>query len=95
MSFTLEIYNLLIRYTKDSEGLDVTIDDLYKLPWWRCVWGYWKAKAYYKMDGYYERLEDVPDGLEDYTIMEDAYVAYRGETVQRITKEDCKSIYGK
>jgi len=23
------------------------------------------------MDGYYERLEDVPEGLEDFTIMDD------------------------
>jgi hypothetical protein len=95
MSFQKEIYDLLIRYTKDVDGTDITLAELQDLPWWRCVWGWWKAQAYYKVNGYYERLEDVPKGMDDYTIIsEEVCTTYRGKTVQSMTKADCKSIYG-
>jgi hypothetical protein len=100
MSYTTEMYNLIIRFTKDSKGKEITLDDLYKLPYWRCVWGSWRAKAYYKMDGYYESLSDVPEGLEDYIIMTDKvntkYGTFNGRHpyVQLMTKEYCKEVYG-
>lgn len=92
--FTVEIFELLKRYTKDSEGLDITLSELQNLPWWRCVWGHWKAKAYYQMDGFYERLEDVPGGLESYSIVDEVYTSYRNGVIQVMTKATCKSIYG-
>jgi hypothetical protein len=95
MSFSLEIYQLLSRYTKDSEGKDITLKELQNIAWWRCVWGSWKAMAYYKMYGFYERIEDVPEGLEDYCIVNEVYTTYgRGRKPQVMTKEDCRSIYG-
>ena len=95
----MEIYNLLIRYTKDLDGKDITLEDLYKLPWWRCVWGNWLAKAYYGVDNYYQKIEDVPEGSESYQIIDGdvmtQYFMSRGTwVVQPISKEDCKSIYG-
>jgi hypothetical protein len=99
MNFTMEIYNLLVRYTKDSEGIHITVAQLQNLGWWRCVWGWWRAKASYKMDGYYERSEDVPEDLQDYTIMTDKLKAHTfmfngRKVVQRMAVETCKSIYG-
>lgn len=98
MSFTKDIYNLLIRFTKDSEGLDITLEDLRKLPWWRCVWGWWMAKAYYQLDGYYQRIEDIPEGLESYTIMNEVLTQHWMEQgimkTQVITKAECKLFYG-
>lgn len=98
MSFTTEIYDLLVRYTKDLDDKDITLEDLYKLPWWRCVWGNWKAQAYYKMNGFYERVADVPDGLTDYTIMDMVkthHFVFNGQKITQImTKSECKSIYG-
>jgi hypothetical protein len=98
MSFNLEIYELLKRYTKDLDGTDITLAELQNLPWWRCVWGWWKALAYYKMNDNYERLEDVPDGLDNFTIMGEVRTQYhciKGiKSEQSMTKEECKRIYG-
>ncbi|MDB5055464.1 MAG: hypothetical protein JWM44_3514 [Bacilli bacterium] len=94
----MEIYELLQRYTKDSEGKDITLAELQSIAWWRCVWGHWMAKAYYQIDGFYQRLEDVPEGLEDYHIVDEVYTKYWTERgvlkSQVLTKEDCKRIYG-
>lgn len=99
MSFTMDIYNLLIRYTKDSEGKDISLKELQNIELWRCIWGWWRAKAFYQIDGYYQRLEDVPEGLEDYIIQTDElnikYGTFNGSKyVQQMTRADCKSIYG-
>jgi 2-methylisocitrate lyase-like PEP mutase family enzyme len=99
MSFTMEIYNLLVRYTKDFDGRDITVAELQALGWWRCVWGTWRAKAYYKMDGFYECLEDVPEGLHEFTIQTDKlnkmyYLSMGKQETQVIKIESCKKFYG-
>jgi hypothetical protein len=99
MSFTMEIYHLLVRYTKDSEGKDITVAELQNIAWWRCVWGSWRAMAYYKMDGFYERLEDVPAGLQEFTIQTDKlntryYLSMGKQETQVITVETCRKFYG-
>jgi hypothetical protein len=93
--FSMEIYQLLIKYTKDIEGKDITLGELQYIAWWRCVWGYWKAQAYYKTNGYYERLEDVPEGLMNYVVQTDENNDhYINGRLQRTSKETCRKIYG-
>lgn len=93
-----EMYALLIRFTKDSEGKDITVPELQNLAHWRCVWGWWMALAYYKMNGYYMSKEDVPEGLDHYSVIDEVLTKYwteRGKLKsQVITKADCKSFYG-
>lgn len=96
--FLKDMYNQLISYTKDSEGKDITIPELQNLPYWRCVWGWWMSKAYYQLDRFYQRLEDVPAGLERYSVMDEVLTQYwveRGKMRSQVTtKADCKSFYG-
>lgn len=93
-----EMYQLLIRYTKDIDSTDITVAELQRLPYWRCVWGNWKAKAHYQMDYYYERLEDVLEGLDSYSIMGEVFTTYWTECgelrSQAMDKDTCKSVYG-
>lgn len=99
MSFSKEMYDLLIRYTKDSEGMDITLPDLQALPYWRCVWGRWMAQAYYGMNNFYSRLEDAPLELPSvYVINNDAFTSYKWtdkyEVINSMDKATCKSVYG-
>ena len=96
--FKLEMFNLLIKFAKDSQNIDVTYEELLLLPYWRCVWGWWMAKAYYQIDYHYKRLEDVPEGTENYSIVGDVYTSYRMERgqieSQSITMDECRKYYG-
>lgn len=96
MTFEIELYNLLIRYAKDYQGKEVTLKELQQQDYYKCVWGHWRALAYYKLKGYYERLEDVPEGLESFTIMTDKlHTQYlKSGNVQVTDLETCRKFYG-
>lgn len=99
MSYTEEMFDLLIRYTKDIDGTDITYERLRELPYWRCVWGWWQALAHYGIRDHYKCLEDVPEGLESYTIItSESWTQYwktadGHKSSQTMDKKTCRSIY--
>ncbi|WP_207953324.1 hypothetical protein [Paenibacillus agricola] len=78
---------------------DMTAQQLSFHPYHKQVWAWWKALAYYGMNGNYERLEDAPNGMRSIWIIGKTNLNYiwkngKYEYLQQITKEDCKNIYG-
>jgi hypothetical protein len=102
LSITIkETISILQRYTKDTTGKDITEAEIRRMPYHRAVFGEWKARAYYKIRNYYQRLEDVPEGVDRVHIVTDndsmAYERKNGEWVPdyttRLTKEEVAACY--
>ncbi|QGQ97040.1 hypothetical protein EHS13_20195 [Paenibacillus psychroresistens] len=73
--------------------------ELQRIAWWRCVWGWWRALAFYNMRDHYERLEDVPEGMLEFTIQTKHlntryYLSMGNQITQVIDVETCKKFYG-
>ncbi|WP_010498516.1 hypothetical protein [Paenibacillus elgii] len=105
MSFDQEINTLILRYLHDKyhdQYAEWTIENIRVQPRWRRVWAFWEAKCHYEQNGHFQQLENAPPGLPSVWVMERGEnVNYRwdanaGEYVflQKVTKEECKAIYG-
>jgi hypothetical protein len=97
MNFTNEMNTLIQRYLKEAKSQELTLDEINLRTLDKRVWTWWTALACYKIKNYYERIEDVPEGLEEYNIMGKELTQYfsrNGHKWQQVTtKEDCKTIY--
>jgi hypothetical protein len=48
MSHEIECAKLTMRYLKEVEGKDLTLDEILKRPRWKRVWFWWKALEHYE-----------------------------------------------
>jgi hypothetical protein len=69
-----EYIYLLTRYTMDTTGKEITREEILALPYHRAIYGKWLAKAYYR-EGMYQRVEDIPDGIDQAYIVDDEGMA--------------------
>jgi hypothetical protein len=99
MSFTLEVNQLIQRYLKEVHSREISMQDLYTKPNHEITWMWWTALAHFKMNDFYQRTEDVPEGTPNYTIMngmaKTTHHYINGDrSIQVMTRAECKSIYG-
>jgi hypothetical protein len=67
MSITqIEAAALIVKHQKDAYGWDTTAKEILMNPWHKVVGYEWVAKTYYRMDDFYESLEEV---MEPYSGM--------------------------
>lgn len=102
-AYTQEKYNLILKYLNDKypdRYNHMTIELLRTEPYYKQLWTWWTARAYYGDHTFFGRLEDTPEGLESIWIIDSKmkrnYVWKKGkyEYLQQLSKESCKEIYG-
>lgn len=60
-----ETAEYVARYYKDRYGLLITGEEILdKYPWHEIVWEKFVAYAFYKVEGYYESWDNVPEPFE-------------------------------
>jgi hypothetical protein len=98
MHLNKESATLIQSHLLATTGREWPIDTITAQPYYKQVWAWWSALAYFKIDDSYERLEDAPEGISSITIMGDTRKLYKWRNgyklIQEITEDECKGHYG-
>jgi hypothetical protein len=94
-----EARDLIQSHLLATTGREWPVETITAQPYYKQIWAWWSALAYYKIRHHYLRLEDAPDGIPSIEVMGDTQKMYmwrkgKYEFVQEFTLEFCKEIYG-